>query len=337
MKKAACRGDNQKSKRRMTVQPPPEKYVQTKHTFRQRFADSEGTLLGLLGVLAFSLTLPATRLAVPDLGGTFVGLGRALVAAALAAILLLARREGLPERRHWPRLALVALGVVVGFPLLSALAMRGLPAAHGAILVGLLPAATALVAVLRGHEHPPRTFWLSCAAGVVAVGIFAITEGAGRPQLGDLLLLGAVALAALGYAEGGNLAKEIGGWRVICWALLLCAPFLVVPVALSLPHSLLSASGSAWLGFGYVSVVSMFLGFFAWYRGLALGGVARIGQLQLIQPVLTLLWAALLLGEHIAVRTVFAAFLVIASVALTQRARAKSIGDLSNSQEKQNV
>ena len=305
----------------MTVRQQ-ERHIPAKKALQRWFAESEGTLLGLLGVLAFSLTLPATRAAVPELGGTFVGLGRALVAAALAAMLLLARRERLPERRHWPSLALVALGVVAGFPLLSALAMRALPAAHGAILVGLLPAATALVAVLRGHERPPRTFWWSCAAGASAVLIFAATEGAGRPQFGDLLLLGAVVLAAFGYAEGGHLAKEIGGWRVICWALLLSAPFLVVPVALSLPRLGLSASGSAWLGFGYVSVVSMFLGFFAWYRGLALGGVARIGQLQLLQPVLTLLWAALLLGEHIAVRTVLAAFLVIGSAALTQRTRA---------------
>jgi drug/metabolite transporter (DMT)-like permease len=298
-----------------------KRQIQVKKTLQRWFAEGEGTFLGLLGVLGFSLTLPATRAAVPELGGTFVGLGRALVAAALAALLLLARRERLPERRHWPSLALVALGVVAGFPLLSALAMRSLPAAHGAILVGLLPAATALAAVLRGHEHPPRTFWWSCAAGVLAVLVFAATEEAGRPQLGDLLLLGAVALAALGYAEGGHLAKEIGGWRVICWALLLSAPFLVVPVALSLPRSGLSASWNAWVGFGYVSVVSMFLSFFAWYRGLALGGVARIGQLQLLQPILTLLWAALLLGEPIGVRTVFAAFFVIGSAALTQRTR----------------
>lgn len=285
-------------------------------------AATKGIAFGLAGVLAFSLTLPATRAAVPELGGTFVGLGRALVAAFLAAILLFSRGERLPERRHWPALAKVALGVVVGFPWLSALALRSVPASHGAILVGFLPAATAAAAVLRGHERVTQGFWLSCGVGAATVAVFAATEGAGRPQIGDLLLLGAVALAALGYAEGGHLSREIGGWRVICWALLLSVPFLLLPVAFSLPRTGLSASWTAWLGFGYASVFSMFLGFFAWYHGMAVGGVARIGQLQLLQPVLTLLWAVLLLGEPVASRTVAAAFLVIASAAVTQRTRA---------------
>jgi len=277
-----------------------------------------GYLWGFLGVLAFSFTLPATRAAVPELGGTIVGLGRAIVAAALAALLLIALREKPPDRRYWRSLVVVALGVVVGFPLLTAVALQSLPAAHGAVVVGLLPALTAVMAVLRGGEHPPPAFWLACGAGVIAVLIFAVVQGAGQPHPADLLLLGAVAAAALGYAEGGRLARELGGWRVICWALLISAPVLIVPVGIAVAQHGLAASPKAWFGFAYVSVVSMFLGFFAWYRGLALGGIARVGQIQLVQPVLTLLWAALFLGEAIDLPTALAGLLVIASVALTR-------------------
>ncbi len=281
-------------------------------------AATRGLAFGFLGVLAFSLTLPATRLAVPELGSTVVGLGRALVAALLASILLLVLRERPPARRYWSGLAVVAVGVVIGFPLFSAVALQYVPAAHGAVVVGLMPAATAVMAVLRAGEHPPRAFWLAVAAGVVAVLLFAAAEGAGRPQPADALLLVAVLLAALGYAEGGRLSRDLGGWRVICWALLLAAPFLAVPVSIEIARRGLSAAPEAWLGFGYVAVFSMFLGFFAWYRGLALGGVARVGQMQLIQPVLTLIWSALLLRETVGPLTVLASLLVIGSVALTR-------------------
>lgn len=280
---------------------------------------TQGLLWGLLGMLAFSFTLPATRVAVPELGGPIVGLGRALVAAVLAAALLLARRERVPARRDWPGLAVVAMGVVIGFPLLSALALKELPAAHGAVVIGLLPAVTAVMAVVRAGERPPPAFWGACAAGVVAVLLFAAARGAGRPQPADGLLLAAVVLAALGYAEGGRLARALGAWRVICWALLLAAPVLALPVGIAVARHEGAVGAGAWLGFAYVSVVSMFLGFFAWYRGLALGGVARVGQVQLAQPVLTLLWAALLLGERINPPTVLASLLVIGSVALSRR------------------
>lgn len=278
-----------------------------------------GFLWGFVGVLAFSFTLPATRVAVADLGGTVVGLGRALVAALLAAGLLLVLRERPPERRYWGSLVIVAVGVVVGFPLLTAFALQHVPAVHGAVVVGLLPALTAVMAVLRGGERPPRAFWFAVFAGVVAVLIFAVVQGAGQPQFADLLLLGAVASAAVGYAEGGRLARDLGGWRVICWALLISAPVLIVPVALAIveQHGL-HASPGAWLGFAYVSVISMFLGFFAWYRGLALGGIARVGQIQLVQPVMTMAWAALFLGEVIDLATALAGLLVVASVALTR-------------------
>lgn len=278
-------------------------------------------LWGALGVLGFSFTLPATRLAVSEIDGTVVGLGRALVAAVLAAVLLAATRQRLPAPHHWPRLAVTALGVVVGFPLFSAWALRELPAAHGAVIVGLLPAATAVMAVLRGGERPSPGFWLASLLGLVAVAVFAAAEGAGRPLPADGLILIAVLLGGLGYAEGGALARELGGWQVICWALVLSAPLLLPVVLWRLHETGLAADLPAWLCFAYVSLVSMFTAFFAWYRALAQGGVARIGQLQLAQPVLTMTWSALLLGERVTGAMALAAAAVLASVALTQRTR----------------
>ncbi len=285
-------------------------------------------MLGGLGVLAFSMTLPATRIAVAELDSTFVGLGRALVAASLAAALFLWTGERLPERRLWGRISVVALGVVIGFPLFTALALRDLPSAHSAVIVGLLPAATAVMAVLRAGERPSPGFWLACAFGLIFVLVFAAVEGAGSPQAADIFVLVAVVLCAVGYAEGGTLAREVGGWRVICWALLFAAPVILPAVVFALVRSGLSegltGGAGAWLGFCYVSVVSMFLGFFAWYGGLAAGGVARISQLQLAQPILTIVWSAVLLGEKISIYTLLAALLVLSSVAITQRTRVRT-------------
>ncbi len=288
-------------------------------------------MFGFLGVLAFSFTVPLTRVAVADLDAAFVGLGRALVAAALAGALLLLTRQRLPERRHLGRLVVVGSGVIVGFPLFTSLALRELPAADAAVVVGLLPAATAVMAVLRAGERPSRAFWGACAFGLFAVLLFAASQGAGLvPERGHLLVLLAVALCSLGYAEGGALAAEIGGWRVISWSLVIFAPFLAPFVAWSVfgpgGAGLAGASPAAWACFAYVSVVSMFLGFFAWYRGLAEGGVARVGQVQLSQPILTLLWSALLLGERVGPLTVLCAVLVLASVAVGQRTRVKQGG-----------
>lgn len=290
---------------------------------------TRGLFFGFLGVLAFSFTVPLTRVAVGDLDPAFVGLGRAMVAAALAAALLLATRQGLPERRHWRGLVVTGSGVVVGFPLFTSLALRELPSADAAVVVGLLPAATAVMAVLRAGERPSRAFWGACVFGLFAVLLFAVSQGAGLvPGRGHLLVLLAVVLCSLGYAEGGALAQEIGGWRVISWSLVIFAPFLAPFVAWSALGSggagLAEAGPAAWACFAYVSVVSMFLGFFAWYRGLAEGGVARVGQVQLSQPVLTLLWSALLLGERIGSLTVLCALLVLGSVAVGQRTRIKA-------------
>jgi len=279
-----------------------------------------GLAWGLLGVASFSLTLPATRVAVAGLDPVFVGLGRAVVAAALAGIVLAATRAPWPGRRLLPRLALVAGGVIVGFPLFSALAMRHVPASHGAVVIGLLPLATALAAAWLAHERPSRAFWWSAAFGSAVVVAFAFWQGGGVPQAADALLALAAISAAIGYAEGGRLARSLGGWQVISWALVIAAPFVLVPTLLVADARLAAASPAAWIGFAYVSIVSMFLGFFAWYRGLALGGIAAVGQVQLLQPFLTIFASALLLGETIDPATFVAAALVIASIAMGRRA-----------------
>ncbi|MDQ2683962.1 MAG: DMT family transporter [Chloroflexota bacterium] len=280
----------------------------------------------MIGVLAFSLSLPATREAVPAFGPIMLSLGRAEIAAVLAAIVLLVRREPFPGRRHLRSLFLIGAGVVVGFPVLTSYALKHVPSAHGAVVIALLPAATAVFGVLLARERPPRAFWGAVVVGMIAVLAFAVIQGAGRPQWEDALLLGAVVAAAIGYAEGGRLSREIGGWRVISWALIVSAPFLLPFVIADLPGRDWDAGFSEWLGLAYVSGVSMYAGFLAWYRGLALGGIARVGQIQLAQPVLTLFWSWLLLGESIGWEEIVAGLVIVGSVALTRRYRYEVAG-----------
>jgi drug/metabolite transporter (DMT)-like permease len=283
---------------------------------------SSGVALGALGILGFSFSLPATKLAVAGLDPWFVAAGRACVAALLAAAVLAATRAARPSRAQGRALVLVALGVVVGFPLFTSLALEDRTSAHAAVVIALLPVCTALFAVLRAGERPSPAFWLAALAGAATVLLFAVSAGAGDLRASDAYLLAAVVLCGLGYAEGGVLARDLGGAQTICWALLVALP-LTLPVALAAGAGTAwgAVGADAWLGFAYGSVVSMFLGFFAWYAGLARGGVARVGQVQLAQPVLTLGWAALVLGERVTAATGLAALLVLASVAATQRAR----------------
>ena len=286
----------------------------------RRRLEQVGWWWAALGMLIFSFTLPATRLAVPEFGGYTVGFGRAALAGLLALGVLLLRRERLPERRHWLGLGTVALGTVFGFSVFTSLALRTVPASHGAVVVGLLPAATAVTAVLLARERPRPAFWWVCGLGVLAVLAFAAVQGAGRLSGGDLLLFLAVIFAAAGYAQGGRLARELDGWRVVSWALVFSLPLTLLATWLS-PWPAQLPSAPAWWGFLYVSLFSMYLGFFAWYRGLALGGVARAGQVQLLQPVCTLLWSVLLLGEHLNALTVLAALLVVGCALLSRLTR----------------
>ncbi len=287
--------------------------------FADRRIHSKGLIFGFLGVLGFSFTLPATRLAVASLDPVIVGLGRALIAASLAAPLLLITRQKIPKKSQWPSILIVMIGVIVGFPMLTAMAMREVPASHGAVLLGLLPLATAIAGSIRAHEKPSNLFWIASASGSIAVIVYALSIGGGSFHFADFILIGAVALAALGYAEGARLAREIGGWQVICWALLASVPLLIWPVGFKVWQHGLVAPASAWFGFAYVSIVSMFLAFFAWYRGLAVGGVARVSQLQLLQPFLTLGFASLFLGEKFSIGALLAVLVVVSSIFVSRR------------------
>ncbi len=274
---------------------------------------------GFLGVLIFSLTLPATRIAVSGFDPVFVGLGRAIVAAGLSLILLVITRQTIPPLRFLPNFAIVAGGVVIGFPLLSAIAMKDAAASHGAVITGLLPLSTALCGAWRAGERPSREFWLFASLGSALVIIFALVTGGGKMRWADLALFGAVGSAALGYAEGAVLSRIFGSWQVICFALILSVPVLLPIVWLHLPANFAAVPTNAMLAFLYVSIFSMFLGFFAWYRGLALGGIARIGQIQLIQPFITILASVILLGEHLTIETIGFAAAVITCVVLGKR------------------
>lgn len=270
--------------------------------------NGQAWLYGGLGMAGFSLTLPMTRLAITVIDPLLVGLGRALVAAVLAFIALYVTRQKIPPLRYWWRFALVGGGVVIGFPLLSTWAMTHVPAVHGAVIIGLVPIMTALVATIRGGERLSGGFWISSFACCVLVLAFAYQTTGSHLQFADIALIGAAFAAGIGYAEGALLARIFGHWQVICWALLLSAPVILIiiacryatnPHALSLTTEFSVEAVAGWFGFIYVSVISMFAAFMLWYRGLALGGSARIGQLQFLQPFLTMIAATLMFGESL--------------------------------------
>jgi drug/metabolite transporter (DMT)-like permease len=284
--------------------------------------ENRGMWLGVIGVAIFSLTLPFTRMAVAELNPVFVALGRAVVAAFGSAALLWYLGAVRPTTAQWRALTIVSLGVVVGFPLFATLAMVYVPASHGAIVLGILPLATALFGALRCGERPSLGFWLAALAGSAIVIGFALTDhgDAGNGlHWADLALFAAVIAAAMGYAEGARLSQTMGGQQVISWALVLALPILLPVTAWFGWRYGVVASPRAWAGFVYVSLFSMFIGFFFWYKGLALGGIARVGQTQLVQPFLTLVGAALILHEPLQLRQILFACAVIAVVAIGRR------------------
>ena len=275
----------------------------------------EGWGSGLAGVVIFSGSLPATRLAVADFSPLFLTSARAVIAALLGAALLLALRQPKPSRENLVSLVIVALGVVVGFPLLTALALQYVTAAHSIVFVGLLPLATAVFAVVRGGERPKPLFWLFSGIGSATVVGFALSAGAEISLVGDFLMVCAIVACGLGYAEGAKLSRTLGGWQVISWALILSLPPMAIIALVSLPASWAGIDGGAWAGLAYVSVFSMLIGFVFWYRGLALGGIAAVGQLQLLQPFFGLALAALLLGEKVSPLMVVTTLAIVLCVA----------------------
>ncbi|MGH8811269.1 MAG: DMT family transporter [Advenella sp.] len=278
-----------------------------------------GWLNGFLGVLIFSGSLPATRVAVLQFDPIFLTVARATIAGVLALVMLLVFRQKRPTRAQLVPLFIVALGVVVGFPLLTALALQHVTSAHSIVFIGLLPLATAVFGVLRGGEQPRPAFWFFSVTGSLLVAGFALSQGLSASLTGDLLMLAAVLVCGLGYAEGAALSRKLGGWQVICWALLLSLPAMLVVSLLTMPASFAGIGAPAWAGLAYVSLFSMLIGFVFWYRGLAQGGIAAVGQLQLLQPFFGLALAATLLHEPVSMLMVGVTVAVIACVAGSKR------------------
>ncbi|SHM87597.1 EamA-like transporter family protein [Pseudomonas asturiensis] len=278
-----------------------------------------GWLNGLIGVLIFSGSLPATRIAVMTFDPLFLTFARATLAATLAIGMLVAFKEKRPANHQILSLGIVALGVVLGFPLLTALALEHVTSAHSIVFVGLLPLATAVFGVLRGGERPSGAFWLFSILGSAMVVGFALAQGISASVTGDALMLLAILVCGLGYAEGARLSRTLGGWQVICWALALALPMMLPLAVISAPSSFSGITAGAWASLFYVSVFSMLIGFVFWYRGLAQGGIAAVGQLQLLQPFFGLALAATLLGEPVSLGMLGVTVAVIGCVAGARR------------------
>lgn len=276
---------------------------------------ASGWLNGFIGVLIFSGSLPATRVAVMQFDPVFLTVARASIAAIVALCLLLLFKEKRPARHQLFSLAIVALGVVLGFPLLTALALQYVTSAHSIVFVGLLPLATAAFGVWRGGERPRPVFWFFSVLGSLLVVGFAVSQGLTASPAGDILMLLAILACGLGYAEGAKLSKTLGGWQVISWALVLSLPVMAPLTWLLAPPSLSAITPPAWLSLAYVSLFSMLIGFVFWYRGLAQGGIAAVGQLQLLQPFFGLALAATLLHEQVSVAMLGVTVAVILCVA----------------------
>lgn len=278
-----------------------------------------GTFLASLGVVAFSLTFPSTAWGLESFGPWSLVALRSTLAALIAGCFLLAARAPVPERRHWAGLAVVAGGVVVGFPLLTTLALQTSTTSHAAVVVGLLPLTTAVLGSLRTGERPSRTFWVAALAGAAVVIGFTVQQSGGALTSGDLYLFGALLVCAAGYTEGGRLARVMPGWQVIGWALMLCLPFAVAGSAVALPLEPVHLTTHGVLGLVWVAAGSTFFGLYVWYKGMAAIGVPRASQLQLAQPLLTLAWSVLLLGEEVSAAAPLAAVAVLVCIAATQR------------------
>ncbi|KZZ62836.1 hypothetical protein A3762_01800 [Oleiphilus sp. HI0125] len=281
--------------------------------------DSKGMLYGLIGILSFGLTLPVTRYVIEYFSPMFIGLGRATVAGIFAAVLLIITRQSVPSKEQLYKLIIVALGVVVGFPVLSSVAMQTVPASHGGVVLAILPLATAIVGVVISNEKPSFGFWVTSVLGSMLVVIYSVLNGANALHWGDIALFFAVLSAAIGYSVGGLLSKEIGGWRVICWALVISTPFISIFALYHFPPEWSSVPINIWLGFLYLALVSQLIGFFFWNRGLAIGGVVRVSQIQLLQPFVTIIASALLLDEILKLETVIFALLIVILVAIGKK------------------
>ncbi|MER7579532.1 DMT family transporter [Kitasatospora sp. NPDC097691] len=280
-----------------------------------------GTALAALGVASFSLSFPATAWSLTGFGPWSATGLRGVLAGVLAALYLLTAAAPLPKRRHWPALLVVSGGCVLGFPLLTTLALRTSSTAHSAVVIGVLPLATAVASALRTGRRPSRAFWAAALAGAAAVLVFTLLQSHGRPTLADLYLFVGLVVCAAGYAEGGRLSRDLPGAQVIAWAVLAALPVMLLTSAFGLATEPVRFGPKALVGLAYVAAVSQFGGFVLWYRGMAAIGVPRASQLQLGQPLLTLVWSVLLLGEDLPAAAPVTAVVVLVCIAVTQRAR----------------
>ena len=289
-----------------------------------RSNENLGLLLGLIGVLIFSGSLPATRIAVADIHPVWVALARVELAAVLSLIAIVVLKVPAPPKHLWKALALTSFGVTVGFPIFSSVALYYTDASHGAIINGLLPLATAIVAVHMAREKPSFAFWASAIAGSLVVIAYAAMQSNGTLQIGDVYMFIAVIGGAIGYANGGKVSQVIGGWQTICWALVVAAPVLLAPTLWMILNGSYAlkpvVSPQAWLGLAYVTVMSQWIGFFFWYGGMAVGGVSRVSQVQLLQLFFTLLLAALINNESIQLMTWLVAVVVVGIIVLNKKA-----------------
>ena len=280
-----------------------------------------GLLLGFIGMAIFGGTLPATRLAVSGFDPLALTALRTAIAGLCALVLLLVLRRPLPPSRLWPQLAIAMLCVSILFPFLMALAVQTVDASHGGVVLGILPIATALVAVAITHERPKPLFWIASVAGAALVIAFALRQGGGTLSAGDLLLFAAVGVSAIGYAFSGRLTADMPGWEVISWVLVMALPISLPAAALTMPADLTSIGLKPWLALLYVAVFSQWIGFFAWNAGMAMGGIARVSQVQLLQPFITFALAAFFNDETITLQVLLFAAAVVATVAISTRTR----------------
>ncbi len=280
---------------------------------------NKGMFLGLMGVLVFSLTLPVTRLIVPFMNPIFLGLGRSVIAGVVAAIILLLLKQPLPTKRQVGLLLLTACGVVWGFPILSALGMQTVPASHGSVVSGLLPLITAIFATMITKEVPSVGFWIAAFIGAGLVISFSFIKGGFEINTGHLYLIGSSIIGGMGYAFGGKVSKEIGGWQVICWALVLSFPITFSGAWMLKPDDFFSFPGYVYLSFLYLALASQLFGFFFWNKGLVLGGIARVSQIQLLQPFLSIIAAIIILGESVDAMTYIFALAVVLTIAVSRK------------------
>jgi drug/metabolite transporter (DMT)-like permease len=280
---------------------------------------TSGWINGFIGMLIFSGSLPATRIAVQDFDPVFLTAARAAIAGVVAMVVLISLHVKRPGREDVASLCITAIGVVVGFPLLTALALQYITAAHSIVFIALLPLMTALFGVLRAGERPKGTFWIFSCLGSALVAGFALNNGAASNPVGDAYMIGAIVICGLGYAEGAKLSRKLGGWQVICWALAISLPMMLTLAFVIRPATFADVQPQAWFGLAYVSLFSMLIGFVFWYRGLAQGGIATVGQLQLLQPFFGLILAALMLGESVSVLMFVTAALVVLCVVAAKR------------------